>query len=91
MKIWYPTQANEVFASFPDGVAEALRAEGAAFYPWITPGDPADGRMHRLICSFATKDAEVDAFLARAATLAAERPAARPVARPVARPAARHG
>ncbi|MEM9168961.1 MAG: beta-eliminating lyase-related protein [Pseudomonadota bacterium] len=64
--IWYPTQANEVFASFPDGVDEALRAAGAAFYPWVTPGDPANGTMQRLICSFRTKMEDVDAFVARA-------------------------
>lgn len=62
-KVWYPTEANEVFVSFPPGVAEKLRAGGATFYPWVTPGDPASGTMQRLICSFATKTEEVDAFL----------------------------
>ena len=66
VKIWYPTEANEVFVSFPDGVAEKLHEAGAVFYPWVTPGDPAAGRMHRLICSFATKREEVDQFLSLA-------------------------
>lgn len=66
-RVWYPTEANEVFVSFPAGVAESLRAEGAHFYPWITPGDPAGGTMHRLICSWATTEDEIDAFLALAA------------------------
>jgi threonine aldolase len=63
VEVSYPTQINEVFAEFPDGVADKLRAEGAAFYPWVTPGDPADGRMQRLICSFQTSAEEVDGFL----------------------------
>ncbi len=64
VKVWYPTEANEVFVSFPPGAAETLRAGGATFYPWVTPGDPANGRMQRLICSWATMEAEVEAFLA---------------------------
>lgn len=63
VKLWHPTEANEVFASFPEGVAERLRAKGAVFYPWVTPGDPAGGKMHRLICSFATSAEDVDRFL----------------------------
>ncbi len=65
-KIWYPTEANEVFVSFAPGVAENLRAAGAHFYPWVTPGDPAKGAMQRLICSFATRAEDVDEFLAMA-------------------------
>lgn len=66
VRIWYPTEANEVFVEFPDGVAEALHAAGAHFYPWLTPGDPSGGRMHRLVASFATAEEEVDRFLALA-------------------------
>ena len=65
-KVWYSTEANEVFVSFPEGVAERLRAAGATFYPWVTPGDPANGTMQRLICSWATREEEVAAFLATA-------------------------
>lgn len=61
--IWYPTEANEVFVSFAPGAAEKLLAAGARFYPWKTPGDPANGAMHRLICSFATTTDDVDRFL----------------------------
>ena len=63
VEIAYPTEINEVFAVFPDGVADTLRAQGYSFYPWVTPGDPAGGRMQRLICSFRTTDEEIDAFL----------------------------
>jgi threonine aldolase len=67
-RIWYPTQANEVFASFAPGVAERLKSAGAQFYPWMTPGDPADGAMYRLICSWATSTEDVDQFLAAVRT-----------------------
>ncbi len=63
VEISYPTQINEVFAVFPEGAAERLRKQGAVFYPWVTPGDPAGGRMQRLICSFNTTEEEVNAFL----------------------------
>lgn len=65
VKVWYPTEANEIFVSFPQGVAEKLRDKGATFYPWITPGDPAQGTMQRLICSYTTTDQEIDEFLGR--------------------------
>lgn len=61
----YPVDINELFVVFPDGVAETLRAGGDVFYPWVTPGDPAGGRAHRLICSFRTTEEEVDGFLKR--------------------------
>lgn len=73
VKIWYPTEANEVFAEFPGETAEALRRAGAAFYPWLTPGDPSGGKLNRLVASFATTEEEVDQFLALVrSTLAAQ-------------------
>jgi threonine aldolase len=63
VRLWYPVQANEVFPSFPGEVAAQLMGEGAAFHPWIVPGDPAQGQMCRLVTSFKTKDEDVDAFL----------------------------
>ncbi len=63
VEIAYPTEINEVFATFPDGVAEKLRQGGSFLYPWITPGDPADGKMHRMIASFQTQQADVKAFV----------------------------
>lgn len=64
VEVSYPTEINEVFVVFPDGVAEKLRDAGAVFYPWVTPGDPADGKMHRLIASFRTTTDDVDTLLA---------------------------
>lgn len=69
-RIWYPTEANEVFASFPNGLAARLREQGAQFYPWVTPGDPSGGTIHRLICAWSTQAEEVDRFLALARALA---------------------
>ncbi|MEO1241402.1 MAG: low specificity L-threonine aldolase [Pseudomonadota bacterium] len=63
VEVSYPTQINEVFPVFPDGVAEKLRAEGATFYPWVTPGYPAGGRMQRLITSFKTTQSDIDDLL----------------------------
>lgn len=63
VQIAYPTQINEVFVVFPNGVADALREKGHIFYPWVTPGDPANGKMQRLICSFQTSDEEISRFI----------------------------
>lgn len=71
VRVVHPCQVNEVFVVFPDGVAEALRARGAAFYPWITPCDETGGRTQRLICSFASSAEQVDAFLSATAELSA--------------------
>lgn len=62
-RLWAPTEANEVFASFHPDTEKNLLDAGATFYPWVTPGDPAAGQMRRLICSFETTDDEIDAFL----------------------------
>lgn len=67
----YPVDINELFVVFPDGVAEKLHEAGDVFYPWITPGDPANGKAHRLICSFRTTEGEVDGFVERARKFAA--------------------
>ncbi len=63
VEISYPTEINEVFVTFPDGLAEKLKEKGATFYPWVTPGDPAGGKMQRLITSFRTSAQEVQSFL----------------------------
>ena len=68
----YPVDINEQFVVFPDGVADRLRDGGDVFYPWVTPGDPADGRAHRLIFSFRTTPQEADDFIQRCSALAAK-------------------
>ncbi|MET0735133.1 MAG: low specificity L-threonine aldolase [Microbacterium sp.] len=58
-----PTQANGVFATLPDGVADSLR-ESFRFYDW----DAARNEV-RWMCSFDTTEADVDAFVAELARL----------------------
>ena len=53
-----PTDANGVFATLPDGVADRLRA-AFAFYDW----DAAKNEV-RWMCSFDTSDDDIDAFVA---------------------------
>ncbi|PQA88363.1 threonine aldolase family protein [Hyphococcus luteus] len=59
----YPVGINELFVVLPEGAAPKLNEAGYLFYPWVTPGDPANGRAHRLICSFRTSEEEVDGFV----------------------------
>jgi threonine aldolase len=53
-----PTQANGVFATVPEGVADRLR-ESFRFYDW-----DATRREVRWMCSFDTTEDDIDAFLA---------------------------
>ncbi len=58
-----PTQANGVFATLPEGVADQLR-EHFRFYDW-----DAARREVRWMCAFDTDAADVDAFIATLAEL----------------------
>lgn len=58
-----PTQVNGVFATLPDGVADALR-ESFRFYDW-----DASRNEVRWMCSFDTQPEDVDAFVAELARL----------------------
>ena len=53
-----PTQANGVFATLPDGVADRLRAS-FRFYDW----DAAKNEV-RWMCAFDTSENDIDAFIA---------------------------
>ncbi len=55
-----PCEANLVFAEIPETVSAGLAADGFAFAIW------RDGNLTRLVPSFATTDADVDALLAAA-------------------------
>lgn len=68
LRLAYPVEANEVFASLPSKQAmKALEGAGAKFYVW----EPiVDRPLIRLVCSFATREDDVDAFLAAARRLA---------------------
>jgi len=58
--IAHPTEANIVFAWMAEAKARRLHEAGFLFYDW----DRADGRiMARLVCSFATPEADVERLL----------------------------
>ncbi len=65
---WRP-QVNEVFAILPAPAAKALELAGARFYDWGRRGLPGgedlrpDETLIRLVTSFVTREADVDAFL----------------------------
>ncbi|WP_319532346.1 low specificity L-threonine aldolase [uncultured Cohaesibacter sp.] len=65
----WPSQSNEVFAIIKKTSAEKAKHKGAIFHDWpstgLAPEDrPADDEeLFRLVCSFATRPQDVDAFL----------------------------
>lgn len=76
VRLPWPRQANEVFAILPRAADTALKAAGACYYDWAARGLAAverptiDEVFVRLVASFATRDQDVDYFVAqvRAAT-----------------------
>jgi len=66
VQLLYPVEANEIFIRLPLETVAALRDAGFQFYDW--PG-AAPGTI-RLVTSFATQAADVDAFIAKAQSLA---------------------
>ncbi len=68
VEIRHPVEANMVFPRFKRSGHRALGAAGAQYYLW--PGDqsldgPDDEMLGcRLVCSWSTTEAEIDAFLA---------------------------
>ena len=67
--VW-PVEANEVFALISRATCDILKAKGAAFYERLPDNLPAsaavkpDSVLVRMVTSFATTTAEVDAFVA---------------------------
>lgn len=72
VRLAWPTEANEVFAILPETQAAGIRTAGAQFYDWTDVSLAPDNALRpgeivvRLVTSFATKPAEIDAFLAAA-------------------------
>jgi threonine aldolase len=56
VQILYPVDANAVFARLPDVMKTQLKSQGWQFYSFIGGGS-------RLVCSWATTEADVQAFL----------------------------
>lgn len=65
-----PVEGNEVFVTLPGAVIAGLESAGAGFYRW--PESDRESRTIRLVAAHDTTAAEVDAFLACAARLAAQ-------------------
>ena len=63
-----PVQSNAVFVDFPAEVAAGLRSCGWVFYDFIGAG------ASRLMCSWATSEAEIDRFAADVARLSQSSP-----------------
>ena len=67
IRIPNPVQANEVFAVMPRSLYDRLLASGAKFYDWMPDslgsGIAEDEIFVRFVLSFATPEADVDAFL----------------------------
>lgn len=59
VKLAYPRQANAVFAALPPGAAVAVTDRGWRFYDDVGPDGAA-----RLMCSWDSTEADVDAFVA---------------------------
>lgn len=57
-----PVEANEIFCAFPPGLFAALTGAGFGFHDWPAPPGVA-GEVVRLVASYATTDADVDALL----------------------------
>jgi threonine aldolase len=65
LRLAQPVQANELFVAMPDRVIDALLAEGFEFYRWpVSAG--VSGPVIRLVTSFCTATADVDAFVTAA-------------------------
>lgn len=73
MRLAFPRGGNEVFVVVAAARAAALRSKGCVFHDWPTASHPAgeepgsDETAIRLVASFATSEADVDAFIAMAA------------------------
>jgi threonine aldolase len=63
----HPAEANMVFATLPRGLHRRLQAAGARYYLWPAgqslEGPEAEPVGCRLVCSWSTTAAELDAFL----------------------------
>ena len=57
IRIAYPVQTNSVFAHIPKAIVQAMYDRGWKFYTHVGAQDEA-----RLMCSWDTAEADVDAF-----------------------------
>jgi len=67
-RLLQPVQANEVFVSLPERLAAALEQAGFGFYRWPA-SSVAGGVAIRLVTSYATVSADVEALIRAAQEL----------------------
>jgi threonine aldolase len=67
-KLLYPVDANEVFVALPEQTVQGLEMQGFEFYRWPLQAAQS-GVTIRLVTCFATSGADVDEFLAAAASI----------------------
>jgi threonine aldolase len=64
-RVLHPVEANEVFVEMPEAVVAALEAAGFKFYRWPLH-ESTSGIAIRLVTSYMTPAADVEAFIAAA-------------------------
>jgi threonine aldolase len=62
-RLLHPVQANEVFLELPGALADALAQDGFTFYRWGAGGGESDSVGVRLVVSWNSEPAQVDALL----------------------------
>jgi len=67
-KLLQPVQANELFVALPEESVSGLEMQGFDFYRWPLRAD-VPGVTVRLVTCFATSSADVDDFIAAAASI----------------------
>jgi threonine aldolase len=63
VEVVFPVKANAVFARMDDQLARGLQARGWCFNKFLEPN------VYRLMCSWATTDAEISNLIADAVTI----------------------
>jgi threonine aldolase len=67
-KLLHPIEANELFLELPEEIVGALESQGFHFYRWPLH-QPKSAVTIRLVTCFATSSADVDEFIAAAASI----------------------
>ncbi len=62
-RVLHPVEANEVFVEFPEKTVAALESAGFKFYRWPLYESKVGGAAIRLVTSYMTPAADVQAFL----------------------------
>ena len=67
IELLHPVQANEVFVRMDDKISDGLYQADFQFHLW-----PGTQDIFRLVCTWCSKDEEIDALLSKASELAAD-------------------